>query len=189
MKSSSSRTIHLGQLPSHTNIKRRRVLVVPTADGQLPPDNNDLPVPDLTTPPVDSEPQLKKRKVESEATTAKPTPSSAYDLDEDEDALKQKYANSSSEGSDDDEDSDEDEELERLKLEKARLAKIQQMRKQNLGGDASASDVSSSSRVLSSFQEDVLFRRNVAVSSQKSKPTSDVQSSQVHKEFLSNFFK
>lgn len=198
----SSRTIHLGQLPSHTHIKRRKI-VTQVDDGTATTPTTTPTNESMNS--VDSlEPSLKKRRVEdNDDTSAGSTmpramkPSSLHDLDEDEDVAS---SSSSSEESDDDE---EDDELEQLRQEKSKLAKIQQRRQQqqdgslnkntgSVGGEG-GDEVVLPQRLLSSFQQDVLFRRNVAVPTaqamQAKKPTNQVQNSAVHKQFLSNFFK
>lgn len=199
----SSRTIHLGQLPSHTHIKRRKI-VTQVDDGTTTTTPTTTPTNESVNSVDSLEPSLKKRRVEDNDDTSAGSmmpramkPSSLHDLDEDEEVAS---SSSSSEESDDEE---EDDELEQLRQEKSKLAKIQQRRQQqqdgslnkntgSVGGEG-GDEVVLPQRLLSSFQQDVLFRRNVAVPTaqamQAKKPTNQVQNSAVHKQFLSNFFK
>lgn len=210
----SSRTIHLGQLPSHTHIKRRKI-VTQVDDGATTTTSTTTPANESMNSVDSLEPSLKKRRVEdNDDTSAGSTmpramkPSSLHDLDEDEDRSQHQprhddVASSSSSSSESDDEEDEEDELEQLRQEKSKLAKIQQRRQQqqdgslnkntgSVGGEG-GDEVVLPQRLLSSFQQDVLFRRNVAVPTaqaiQAKKPTNQVQNSAVHKQFLSNFFK
>ncbi|CUI15289.1 Hypothetical protein, putative [Bodo saltans] len=165
------RTLHAGQLPSQTIIKRRRVDTLATGGGSSLDTDHLQHTADTTSRADTVSSSSEKKSPAPAAAAAAPVPARTAPPPRDD-------------LSSDDDDDDDDNEAELLR-ERQRLAKLNE---RNQSAAASTSGVAS-------YNSDVLFRRTVPVSSQNNSAAakflrhSNLQASKEHRDFLRHYFR